>query len=349
MLNFFMTRLLITFILATFFVSTAWAVKMTSLYQAEVPVMTQTDADREQAIKQGLIQVLIKVSGDFAIDKNPVIKSNLKRAAYFVQEYSYQPTNDSQYILQIRFSKSDIATLLKKVKITTAPLNEERPLTLVWLVYSKGEQSEIIGNESPGNLLTIMKQRGKSYGLPLIFPMMDMTDMDKVTVLDVHKPDISLLQAAGKRYAPDALLIGRIDESDNMFRSEWQLVLGGNQWNWIISNEKIDNIIATVLSQVSQTLAKQYVEKIVSPSSLLELEVANVKERDDLINLMDYLKKLTQVKQVELAQVSGDTVSLSVEVQGSMSNFEQNPTMNQHLILKSQDTTKNKLVYEWVH
>src|SRR3990167_6443011 len=107
------------YLLLLYPVTAVYAVKVSSLYQVEIPVATQSVDERSQAVKQGFIEVLVKLSGDHTIEKNPVIKENLRRAEYFVQEFSYAlpSTSSSQYLLQVNYNKNDINQLLKKADI----------------------------------------------------------------------------------------------------------------------------------------------------------------------------------------------------------------------------------------
>lgn len=251
--------LLVIVILAFFPIMPVLAVTVSSLYQAEVPVVTQADNERSEAVKQGFVRVLIKLSGDSQIDNNPIIKSSLKKADYYVQEFSYAtPTvSSSQYLLQIRYNTADVNKLLNKAGVTY--WGESRPLILVWLAVTNNavHTSQIISNEESGDILLAMKQKEKKYGLPLIFPMMDITDMDQVSYDDIAAMNLPALQEAARRYSPDAFLIGAIQQNDDVFQGEWQLVIGDNQWHWSISDKSIENVIDSVLNQTSQTLAKR--------------------------------------------------------------------------------------------
>src|SRR5579863_7566366 len=99
-----MKKLLIILMLAF---SPAWAAKVSSIYEADLLVATQSEEERAQAVEQGLEQVLIKLSGDPLIEKNPAIKSSVHKADYYVQEFSYasSTTSSSQYLLQIYYDK----------------------------------------------------------------------------------------------------------------------------------------------------------------------------------------------------------------------------------------------------
>jgi len=347
-----MKKLLLSFIvLFIFSITNAYAVKVSSLYQAEIQVASQTEDQKEQAVEDGFLQVLIKLTGDPQIGANPVIRQSMKKADYYVQEYSYlAPTPDaSQYLIRIRYDIDDVNRLLKKAGV--AYWGENRPLLLVWLAITDGQHNaEIIASEAPGTEYSTMKQQSRKYGIPLIFPIMDMDDMSKVSVNDVSDMTLPVLSEAAKRYSPDALLIGNLQKTKTGFAGRWRLVLGNTTFDWMISDKSVEGEMSAVMNFVSQNLAKNYVVKTADTQELtLKLEVTNVTQRDDLAQLVQYLKQLTPVEQVDLAQVAGDVVDLSVIVRGSLAGFLKNAAIGQRLVLKSQDDSTNKLVYKWVH
>ncbi|MBV9576054.1 MAG: DUF2066 domain-containing protein [Gammaproteobacteria bacterium] len=334
-----------------FFAMPVFAVTVSSLYQADIPVVSQADDLREQAVKDGFLQVLIKVSGNPEIEKNPVIKYSLQKAAYYVQEYTYSlpTTTSSEYVLQVRYEPNDVIRLLKKAKITY--WKESRPLILVWLAATtKDRETEIINNDATDDIFKIMKGQGKKYGLPLIFPLMDMKDMDLVSVDDVSHMTIPILKEATKRYAPDAILIGKLQENEATTESEWELVLHDKTWNFTIADQSTQNVIANLINQVRKTLESGHPKKVAraeGPTSWVNLEIANIVQRDDLQILVRYLEQLSLVRQVKLVQVANNNVELSVLVQGTRDVFEQTVLSNQHLSI--QDTNENKIMYQWIH
>ncbi len=344
--------LLCSIILFILSLSNAFAVKVSSLYQAEVPVASQTEDLKQQAVEDGFQQVLIKLTGNPQIASNPVIRSSLQRADYYVQEYSYMaPTPDaSEYMLQVRYDADDVNRLLKHAGASF--WGESRPLLLVWLtVRNDANDVEIVASEAPGGEYAAMKQQSRKFGIPLIFPMMDMDDINKVSVDDVSHMNVSLLSEAAKRYSPDAILIGNIQTSKAGagVQGKWRLVLGDTNWDWSTADKSMPDDMATIMNFVSQTLAKNYIVKSANTQSqILKLQVSNVFERNDLALLMQYLKQITPVERVDLAQVSGNVVALTVAVNGPVDGFLKNATIGQHLVLKSQDQGSNSYVYEWV-
>lgn len=330
----------------------AFAVKMPNLYQTEVAVAAQTEDLKAQAIKEGFNHLLIKLSGDPSIAKNPLIKASLNRPDYYVKDFSYSaPTPaSSHYSLRINFEENDVNRLLNKAGV--AYWGNTRPLILVWLAISSRENgTEIIGNEMPNDIYNTLQQQSDRYGLPLIFPMMDVADVSQISPEDVLNMSLPTLKEAGKRYSPDGLLIGKIKQEKGQYISQWQLILNdkNNEWEWNVSDKSIDKILSTVLTEVSQSLAKHYVTtKPIEVKDLwLNIEVINVTQQKDLADLLQYVKQIPAVKQVKLLEVSSDVVELSVLVDSSREAFKTNAAAGQRLTLKYQDPQDQKMVYVW--
>ncbi len=89
-----------------FMTTCALAVKIDSLYKGTVPVTTEATAQRTEATRQALEQVMIKVSGNAQILNNPKLKSNLNAADTLIQQFSYStlpPGSTSPYSLEVQF------------------------------------------------------------------------------------------------------------------------------------------------------------------------------------------------------------------------------------------------------
>ncbi len=327
----------------------AWAVKLGGLYTAQIPVAAQTPDLRAEAMRSGLLSVLVKVSGNPNIGDSPVIKASIKRAEYYVQEYSYSAAtvDTSTYTLNIQFDEDDINRLLKSAGAVY--WGDTRPSVMVWLAVTDADnQTDIIGNETPGAILESMKAQGKQFGLPLIFPIMNANEISTVPPTDVISANLPALNAASKPYNADALLAGSIQPTDKGFTSHWVLVLKDTQWRFTMPGDSLTTVLQGAMQQVSETLSAKYLDKgNQATTTSITVVVNNVSGDHDLENLMAYLKQLTPVQQVELSQVDGNTVSLRVEVKGSIDTFEQNATIGQKLIFKSQDDTTQTLVFDW--
>ncbi len=330
--------------------SVSYAIKVDNLYQAEVAVSTQSPEARAEAAKEGLAQVLVKVSGDSEIMKSNAITEGLGKAEYYVQEYSYSsPSREAaMYQLRINYDPTDVKRLLRNAGVRF--WGQNRPLILVWLVVDKAEgQHEVISSETPDSILSALRAQSKTHGIPIIFPMMDVTDVSHVSPNDIASKAIPILKDAGKRYGADAILVGKIDATSGELDSQWQLVLGKDQWNWAITDKTPETVVANLINQISQALAQHFVNTAANDKlQWVSVEVNHVLVRNDLDKLMRYLSQLGPVQQIRLSQVVGDMVQMSVLVDGTSNGFRQNAAIGQHLVLKNSDELRNKLIYDWV-
>lgn len=326
------------------------AVKMTNLYQAEVPVTSQSDEDRADAIRKGLTIVLTKLTGNPEVVKNTDIKLALKRADYFVHDYNYGPPspNSAIYMLRMNFEPRDIDWLLKKADVGYWGVS--RPLIMTWIAVIRPKQgTEVIGDDNPSSWFRAMRMQANNLGIPMIFPLMDMADISQLSSEDVTSFDLSALKVVGKRYAPDGYLVGVISIGDGEFQSRWVLEVDNKRWDSTIDAKNIDEVTERILSQVSQTLAKQYdgITNVNNPI-WLKLQVSKITDQEKLTALVKYLKQINVVQQVQLAQTTNDVVRLSVLVTSTMNTFNSKAIKGQRLSLRSQDGNENLLVYEWI-
>lgn len=327
---------------------TAFALKVTSLYQVEVSIVSQTEDIKEQAIQEGFAQVLMKVSGDPNILDNPLIRANVRRADYYVQDYSFSSpsTSSSLYTIVINYSEPDVKRLLKKAGEQF--WSDNRPLLLVWLaVTDQDNNTTIIDSESELNAFANMSHLGKKVGLPLIFPMMDVDDLSKVSDTDISNKSLDALNSAAQRYSPDGLLIGNVHVIDGGIDGDWELLVGDKKWDWSLTDASIEGMASGIVNIVSQTLAKYYVVKNPGNVVSFKMNIKNVTHRQDLLAVMDYIKQISSVRKVKVAQVTSDQVVLSVLSRGDVATVKNNMAINKKLIFKADESTQNKLIYEW--
>lgn len=232
------------------------AVKLTTLYEVSVPVASQAAEARTEAIHTAFQDVLIRLTGDQNIVKNKQIKPSLERADYFVQEFSYSApeVSDATYTLNVKFSEQDVKRLLRKVG--AKQWTNIRPLVLVWLATVDGQEASIIGIEGNNLVLQKFKQQGQRYGLPLIFPVMDVTDLSQISPDNITRVSLPEIKSASKRYEPDALLIGTIEMEDGTYQARWNLISKDKSWDWTTSGNSQDQVIGDALDHISQMFSQ---------------------------------------------------------------------------------------------
>lgn len=340
--------LLITSLGIVGYIMPVFAIKMDTLYQASAPVASQSAEDRAQILQQALGDVLIKVSGNDHVLDDAAVRSQLEAANNLMQEYSYQRSGNG-YILQVSFDPDGVNRLLAKASVPIWGKN--RPLLMVWAVYEAPQNSAvIISDDGIHGISTVLKQNMAKRGLPVIFPMMDVQDMNLVAPTDIFELSAPTLKKAAKRYACDALLVGRIIAEKNGYVSRWTLLLGGDQWTWNIAGATKEDLLNTLTNYTADTLAGRYA---VAVSRVLQaklmLKITGITETNDLDSLVGYIKHIASVMDVEPIQILGSEAVVRVKVQGSQQSFTEALALGKRLTLQPSPSDSDLLVYEWNH
>lgn len=330
----------------------ALAVRVHSIYQAEVPVASRSAEVKAKAVQEGLAQVFVKVSGNSHIVENtPSLKSSLEHADKLAQEYSYSsPTNMDKatpYLLTIRFDVEAVNRLLKGASVPV--WGQNRPLILVLLAYEgPGHPVDLVDSSTNVQQVTL-KKSAKLRGVPVILPVMDVADLADLSVDDVVNQSITPLQKAAQRYASNAILIGHVTEADANYSSKWQLVLGDDKWSWNVDGKSLQEVTNGVINNVADTLAGRYsIVMSDAVQSQLTLKITGIKEQSELLQLMKYLQHLSPVADVQLKTVAGEDVTLDVSLRGNKQSFIQAVSLGKNMEPVTGNSEPDTLLYKWI-
>ena len=122
-----------------------YAIRSAGLYQATVPVADESVSKRSPAIKQALIQVLVKLTGDRNIRDSSDIAPLIERPERFVQQFRYRQVEDQEEQnvqsteLLVQFDENALNEGLRGYGLTI--WGQERPSVLVWLAHEQNENS----------------------------------------------------------------------------------------------------------------------------------------------------------------------------------------------------------------
>lgn len=294
-------------ILSLIISTTASAAVVSSLYSAQIPVNSHSSSQQNQALTQALNLVLIKVSGNSAITNIDGISGALEDPNQYVRNFSYtKAANNSTMplLLNVNFTPQAINDLLQQ---TGQPIwSQNRPLTLIWLVTKNASGLHLINNSSEEQIAQLTNEASTKRGLPIIFPILDLSDIQQIQASDVWAPFINVIQRASARYAPDEILIVRINNSNQEnIVSNWTLLSQNKSLNWDIKNKNIEETINNGIDNVVTTLANQFaVTKSNNQQHDLKLLVTDLQSINDYAKITNYLNKLSGVINVEVEKVT---------------------------------------------
>jgi len=318
-----------------------------NLYQQSELVTGQSVAERQQATKQALAKVLVRVSGRALLLQSPAIESVLKSPQRFVEAYRYESTGEvieqdglpvPASRLVFNFSRAGIERLLRTQQAPLWPAN--RPSVLVWLVkddLSVGR--ELVSLQDGSELSAAASSLSELRGQPLVLPVLDLQDRLTISADQVWNLDQAAIIEASARYQADVLLVGRYSQTSNgSWLSTWTLLHKQHQ-------QVFDRDTALEVDLVSQGLAAttDFLASIYSISSLggdtgsVFLEVQRVNGFSGYVQLLSYLDSLEVVRQLDLVLLEEQTIHVKIKLEGEVHSLTDALELDRRLQLVTSD------------
>lgn len=303
-----MLRLIVTSIFLVLAASLTFAAKVEHLYQAKVPVTAQTAAERVGAIRQGLQDVLVRVSGNSAVLTLPELQDSVKQADKFLDGYSYQTDPQSGDLsVVLNFSPAAIKGILRELH--QAMWGSERPLLVVWVSEKQDARVDSSALSIDGLLRAQVQEWAERRGIPVIFPVMDLTDISHNWLTEDGQLSPQLRAELQRYHADGVLQVDFIQGNNLQWQSQWQLLSPSQQLRWQFSGNHSQALAKQGMNAVADSLAAQYavLENVDAPNAV-DIRVSNVSSLPIYAKVMQYLKKLGPVSEVEVVDVSKDSV-----------------------------------------
>jgi len=374
----FRRSLLLLFVIVDFiFLMPAQAVEVIDIYQASVAVNSQTSRDRPAALKRALGTVMIKVGGEKSVLANDMIKKALKSHQQYLTQYRYQhktvrvektPTinqqHEKQLFLLASFNEEKINRLFQQANL---PLwGSLRPQVLLWLIDEQGFSRTIMSNSTDSALPSMVNEFSARRGLPIMMPLMDLTDASQINVSDIWGRFEQPIRAASARYLAEAIVVMRmsnsslktidnvIDQAGNSFSDEspncgllcaqpkeaqqsyvldWSLITGQQIFSQQYQHSERQLLLQQGLADITEVIYQHYALSTTSDNDFV-LEVANVDSLSTYVRVFNFLHDLSSVKTVTLLNANGESRRFKLQLLGSvealLASLKLNKQLKQH-------------------
>lgn len=309
----------------------AQAIEINNLYQVRVDVQGQSKSEKEEALKEAMQQVLVKVSGKVATLQAPEIQSQVSSPNQYIKTYSYDKTKDARgLLLKVDFAKDKIDTLLIEHKQFL--WGASRPLLLVWLADSSTRNKRIVSLEDEiikPYFIRAMDERG----LPIQWPYVDAFDTSELSFNELWRFKNSAISSASKRYNADTILAGRLQKqgfswsfSGYLIQPEYSILINEESETKFGLSRKISAIIA-------EKLAEQYSIKIQinADKNRKEIKVVSVKDFNTYHSLIGYLNNKTGINGVTPVKIQNTTLTLELDLSTSWLKVESSLRLDKKL------------------
>jgi len=294
----------------------AGAVEVPTLYTAEVPIDRKARDPRNDAYKLALAEVLLRVSGsELGTNTNAIAELFPDPSTYVMQ---FRPGSSDS--LWVSFDGQAIEQTLRNAGQTV--WGSDRPLTLVWLAVDWGQGSrEIIAADDADRtqrqsrsidrnrqlrerVLEIAERRG----LPVVFPLLDTTDLQNVSFSDIWGGFDERIIDASRRYDANSILIGRVRPSSSR-RENWSYYFSGEERGWNGPPE-------AVIGQVADLLAAEFAVGGNAPVESVALSVSGIVSVEAYGSLQNLLAQVSLIESFVITEVVGDRIDYRVDVRG---------------------------------
>ena len=235
-------------------VGSVWAEVVPWLYDVEVAVPSQSDADRRRAAGGALAEILTRVTGLREIPFGSNVDVAIRRSERYYVRYGFatrdiQPEDGGDAVAQTRLEiHFERGTLLDLLRRTGLPVwSADRPTVLVWVVLerdgalsggargarpSQGGARDVVSSTSVGTAEEValtMDREARRRGIMLTFPLMDLEDRG-LRVTDLWGRFWTAIMRASQRYTRDLMLLGRVaSHPSGGWSSHWELKSPGDE------------------------------------------------------------------------------------------------------------------------
>lgn len=295
-----------------------------NVYQATVPIASQRANERPQAFAAALQQVLIKRSGNPNVAEVDLIKQQLNDAERWVMQYQYQRAPEQTLLLQVRFSPEMLDSLLEQAGQPVAQI--QRPLTLVWLAVGNNEHYQLIGSLASNQIPVQMQDIAQEWGFPILFPTLDLLDMQQVSATAVWQAEVEPILRASQRYAVENILISKLfQHAEDKWEGYWLMHWQGQWFSWHTSGASIREVISQVMQQISLVMVAQKPTESVAPSAskTVTVYIEQVDNLTDYHKVMNYLNQLPMVRTTQVKQLYPNALELYVRLNGDVLMLQQ--------------------------
>lgn len=302
--------------LAGLVATTAQAEDVQWLYQVEVPVLSQSVADRKAAAGLALTEVLQRVSGQAALPDSTQLRLAVSQPDRYYDQFRYQRSDiDGSPVLRVDFSAPAVNDLSKSLELPLWWAN--RPRIILWSLDQGGG---VISTQDL-EFAQALQLRARQRGVPLVLPVADESGAIDVSTRAIQQSDFDALSAYSLRYQAELIAVGKVTGTPGNLAGRWLMKLAGR--TRILSTRGAD--AAQVGAQLADKLADMLAARfaVVGTAGEIKVLVAGVSDPRQYAALLQYLGSLAFVDDTLVTALAGGQITLALQTQASQDKFLQ--------------------------
>ena len=325
-------RLVVFFCLACGFQQVS-ALQVQGLYEAEVPVPSKAETERNLALGAALRNVLVKVTGERNPQSYPGIVQAMSHPGELVEQFRYRSTasdssdtatdDEGGLKLWARFDSQVVDRLVRDAGLPSWGKN--RPSMLMWLAVEDQSGRSLIGADDSPTITNVLHAAAGNRGVPFVVPLMDLVDRSVVSVSDVWAGFPDRILQASSRYRADIVLLSRVHQPNTtQWEARWRLFVDGAPHDWTLRNNALDVMLVRGVNHAADIVAARFTQSASGAGdSAVDLAINDIRTLGDYARTLSYLKSLDGISRIDVKGASGNQVSFSLAIRGGASAFSQ--------------------------
>lgn len=308
--------------------------KELSLYEALLPVTNLNKDEKNKVMREGFKNVVVQVSGSEKTLNNRSIQKAMNSAEEYVSKYYIQEDAENNRFIRIKYDSMQINSLLQQ---TNHPILAKRPSTSVWIMLTRDNDSpHWIGEESEPELFQQFQSLAKDRRVPLLFPLLDLTEAELISDELILSGELSPLEAASKRYNAEMVWFGKLTQQKSGWYGQWTLLSHGDVEQWDASNADLAALCKAAMDELGRRSAS-----INMHSSIAKADVNGTSSTVIQSNIQGNAQVNAQVNAPGSVP---EVISGSIEVnKGTSKNLSLNTTDNAQSKIKNNAAELTKL------
>lgn len=260
--------------------------------EVEVKVFNYSEANKIKAFKSGLKEAFVKISASEAVLELDSVQAAIQSVNDYVSKFNYFSRNQELY-LNIKYNIVKIKGLLESNKVALP--NQQRPSVLAWVAIDNDSGIKLLGNANFAEIENSILEQSNKLGIPLIFPMLDLTEQLSITPFDVVNFNLEVIEPTIKNYDAEAILIGSVFKFDSSWQFKWKLKYKDKIVTWFDKNQDLNAGFTNILKKLKDKLlvdtksTQQLVNLDALDSGTLKLSISGVRSLDEYTAIEDYL------------------------------------------------------------
>ena len=297
------------------------------LYSGEVVVASQSEADRNAAVPEALIQVLQKLSGRREMPFSPALDEALASANRLLLSFRYKNVDRAgpdgattqELRLVARFMQTEVDRIVQQAGLPR--WQQERPPVQIWMVIDNNGNRHLKPVEFE-YAWDAMEDLSAMRGLPVSWPELD---DEEAQLIDMRLVWGGFTDYLVERGAPsDGVVIIAARREGPQWTLRWNLASGEQNWSWRNSDQELMFALAEGVHKMTDQIAASNAIAVSDQGlATIEVTIGELRSADDYTRCLGYLQNLSLVTDVEVLGAEPGRVHFKLQLNASSEHLSE--------------------------